>query len=505
MSVREQVPEPVPEAADPRRWAGLGVLVLSVLVIALDATVLDLAVPAVAAALEPSATQLLWIIDVYSFIVAGLLITMGTIGDRIGRRRLLLLGAAGFGAASALAAFSTSPEMLIAARALQGVAGATLMPSTLALIRSSFPDARERTTAIGVWAAFAGAGMAAGPLVGGWLLEHFWWGSVFIVNVPVMALLVLSGPFLVRESRDPRPGRFDPLSVALSIVAIIALVSALKETIAHGPSALNAATAAVGAGAGWWFLRRQRRPDPVLQLELFRIPAFSVAVLTNLLAMFAIAGVLYFGSQYLQIVLGYGALAAGLLTLPGMVANIAVAVLVGPLERRLGTRAVLAGGMLAATAGALLMLATTTAHETPIAFIVGHALLAGGVGGVTTVTSDAVVSAAPAERAGAAAAISETAYELGTALGVAVLGGVVTWIYRSRVDVSELGPQAAQHALDTVGGAFAAAAELGGLPGALLAGSAGDAFVSGMHAALIGTALCCASTVVIILRALRRG
>lgn len=280
-----------PAPAGVRTWAGLVVLACAVLLIAVDATVLDLALPFLSADLAPSGVQLLWIIDVYSFAVAGLLVTMGVLGDRVGRRRLLLVGAVGFAAASAVAAWAVSPEMLILARALQGISGATLMPATLGLIRQMFTDPRERTVAIGVWGAMAGGGAALGPLVGGWLLEHFWWGSVFLINLPIMAVLVLAGPFLVPESRDPHPGRFDLPGAALSLLAVVPIVYAVKETALHGPHA--AALVALGGGltAAAAFVHRQRvAKNPLLDLTLFRRREFSAAVLTNLLAIFALAG-----------------------------------------------------------------------------------------------------------------------------------------------------------------------------------------------------------------------
>ncbi|MQY22313.1 Antiseptic resistance protein [Nocardia sp. RB20] len=257
-------------------------LALALLLISVDATVLDVAVPAISAHLAPTTPQLLWIIDVYSFVLAGLLVTMGVVGDRIGRRRLLLLGAAGFGLASVLAAWSVGPDMLIAARALQGVAGATLMPATLGLIRAMFTDPRQRTTAIAVWSAMAGGGAALGPLLGGWLLQHFWWGSVFLVDLPVMATLIVLGPLLLPESKDPRPGRFDVISAGLSMSTLAPIVYAVKEIAAQGVTLLPLLVALVGVLAGVLFVRRQRRAaDPMLDLRLFARPRFRTAVLTN--------------------------------------------------------------------------------------------------------------------------------------------------------------------------------------------------------------------------------
>ncbi|WP_147123859.1 MFS transporter, partial [Nocardia neocaledoniensis] len=340
------VTQVAPARASTRDWAGLAVLALALLLLAVDATVLDLAVPAISADLAPSTPQLLWIIDVYSFVLAGLLVVMGNLGDRIGRRRLLLLGAVGFGVASALAAWSVSPEMLIAARVLQGVAGATLMPATLGLIRSMFQDARQRTLAIGVWSAMAGGGAAAGPIVGGWLLEHFWWGSVFLVNLPVMVVLLMLAPVLIPESRDPHPGRFDLLSAVLSMLALVPVVYAVKETAAHGPSPVVLVVGVLGLLAGVLFVRRQRRlADPMLDLRLFALPRFRIAVFTNLLAVFALAGVLFFGSQYLQLVLGRSPLEAGMVMLPGLAASVFGSLAAAWLVRRWRAAVVLAGAL----------------------------------------------------------------------------------------------------------------------------------------------------------------
>ncbi|MFF1629777.1 MFS transporter, partial [Streptomyces sp. NPDC058272] len=241
----------------PGRWLALSVLVLAVLLVAVDATVLGLATPYISEDLKPSGTQLLWIGDVYSFVIAGLLVSMGSLGDRIGRKKLLLVGATAFGVISVLNAYATTPELMILARALLGVAGATLMPATLALIRNIFHDPRERSLAIGIWGATASAGTAVGPVAGGFLLEHFWWGSVFLINLPVMVVLVLVGSRLLPESTNPNPGPWDLPSVALSLVGVIGVVYAVKETAAHGLSWQPVTTGLLGAGALYWFVRRK--------------------------------------------------------------------------------------------------------------------------------------------------------------------------------------------------------------------------------------------------------
>ncbi|MFE7724089.1 MFS transporter [Nocardia rhizosphaerihabitans] len=476
-------PITTPPRATPREWAGLGVLALALLLLAVDATVLDLAVPAISADLAPSTPQLLWIIDVYSFVLAGLLVVMGNLGDRIGRRRLLLIGAVGFGIASALAAWAVSPEMLIAARVLQGVAGATLMPATLGLIRSMFQDARQRTLAIGVWSAMAGGGAAAGPLVGGWLLEHFWWGSVFLVNLPVMLVLLALAPLLIPESRDPNPGRFDALSALLSMLALVPVVYAVKETAAHGPTA---GALLAGVLAAVLFVRRQRRlTDPMLDLRLFALPRFRVAVFTNLLAVFALAGVLFFGSQYLQLVLGRSPLEAGLLMLPGLAASVFGSLAAAWLVRRWRAAVVLAGALVVTAAGAAAFLAidATTGAE---AFVLGFVGIGLGAGVAMTVAADLVVGSAPEERAGAAAAISETAYETGLALGVALLGSTVMAIFRRGLDLSLLPDDAVATASGSLSGAIEVASELPTAVAEEFLSSANQAFVSGIHLTVLG-------------------
>ncbi|MDH6279695.1 MFS transporter [Prescottella agglutinans] len=490
--------------ASRKDWLGLVVLAFAVLLISVDATVLDLALPFISEDLEPSSTQLLWIIDVYSFVLAGLLVTMGTLGDRIGRRRLLLIGAAGFGLASLVAAWSASPEMLIAARVLQGVSGATLMPATLGLIRTMFVDPRQRTTAIGVWGAMAGGGAAAGPLIGGWLLEHYWWGSVFLINIPVMIGLIALGPLVIPESKNPEPGRFDLISAALSMLAMVPMVYAVKETAVHGPSWALTAIGIVGLIAGWIFIRRQRvLDDPMLDLSLFARPAFSTAVLTNLLSIFALAGVLFFGSQYLQLVLGYRPLEAGLLMLPGTLVSAFASLAAAWLVRRWEPSRVLSVGLVIAAFGAVAMIALQT-DSGPQAFVVGFLLAGAGIGVALTLTNDLVVGAVEPERAGAASAVSETAYELGVALGVAILGSVVLAIYRGGLDVSALTADQAHIAQGTLGGAIDVSHSLPANEAAAFVETAQSAFVDGMHIAAGATAVVLLATAILVARMLRQ-
>ncbi|ROS70230.1 DHA2 family multidrug resistance protein-like MFS transporter [Curtobacterium sp. PhB172] len=422
--------------ASVREWASLGVLTLAVVLLAIDGTVLALAVPSLTADLDPTATQVLWIGDVYSFALAGLLVTMGNVADRIGRKRLLLIGAVAFGLASAAAAFAQTPELLIAARALLGIAGATLMPSTLSLVRTIFRDARQRTTAIAVWSAGATGGAAAGPLVGGALLEHFWWGSVFLINIPVIVVIVIAGAILLPESKGGARTPIDLLSAVLSVLAIVPLVYAVKHVAGHGFDWTVPLTALLGIGAGWWFVRRQKRlATPLIDLQLFRIPAFSGAVVANSLSVFALSGLLFFFSQYLQLVRGFTPLLAGAAELPATLASIAVIAIIGLLSRRVGPGRSIGLGLAVAAVG-MAGLAFAEGLPTYWGIAISLAVVGLGVGVSMTLATDAVVAAAPRERAGAASAISETGYELGVALGIAVLGSLQTAFYRSNLDVT---------------------------------------------------------------------
>ncbi|WP_328316512.1 MFS transporter [Streptomyces sp. NBC_00388] len=465
------------------RWLALAVLVLAVLLVAVDATVLGLATPFLSEDLKPSGTQLLWIGDIYSFVIAGLLVSMGSLGDRIGRKKLLLTGAVAFGGVSVLNAYATSPEMMIAARALLGVAGATLMPSTLALIRNIFHDPKERSLAVGIWGAAASAGTAVGPVVGGFLLENFWWGSVFLINLPVMLVLVLVGIKVLPESRDPDPGPWDLPSVGLSLVGVMAVVYAVKEAAANGFHWDNLTAAVVGVLALLWFSRRQLTLDsPLLDMRLFHHRGFSGAVLADLLTILGLSGLVFFLSQFLQLVQGRSPLAAGLIELPAAVGAVATGLAAGYLARKASVRSAVAGG-LAAVAVALAGCVWVSASTGVVAL--GSALFFGGLGAglAFTVTSDVLLSSVPKEQAGAASAVSETAYELGTALGIALLGSVVTGIYRGFSIPHGVPAGAAEAAHESLGGAVEAAKTLPHDQGAALLSSAQDAFTHGFQTA----------------------
>ncbi|MBW5485702.1 MFS transporter [Streptomyces bambusae] len=465
------------------RWLALSVLVLAVLLVAVDATVLGLATPALSEDLKPTGSQLLWIGDIYSFVIAGLLVSMGSLGDRTGRKKLLLTGATAFGAFSVLNAYATSPEMMIAARALLGVAGATLMPSTLALIRNIFHDPKERSLAIGIWGATASAGAAVGPVVGGFLLEHFYWGSVFLINLPVMAVLVLVGIKLLPESRNPVAGPWDLLSVALSLVGVIGLVYAVKEAATHGPTGEVWVAAALGAGCLYGFVRRQfALSAPLLDMRLFRHRGFSGAVLADLLTVFGLSGLVFFLSQFLQLVQGRSPLEAGLAELPAAVGAVATGLVAGRFARRFSVRAVVTGGL--AAIGLALGVVALVHRETGYPLL-GAALLVVGLGAgfSFTVTADVILSSVPKEQAGSASAVSETAYELGAALGIALLGSVVTGAYRDFTAPAGVPAHVAEAAHESLGGAVEASQALDPATAQTMVAAAQDAFVEGLRLA----------------------
>ncbi|MBA2521570.1 MAG: MFS transporter [Chloroflexia bacterium] len=489
-----------------REWIGLAVLILPTLLIAIDLTVLHLAVPAISRDLAPTSAQLLWIVDIYGFLIAGSLITMGTLGDRIGRRKLLLFGAVAFGAASMLAAYSTSAEMLIVARALLGIAGATLMPSTMSLIRNMFADPGQRTAAIGVWISGFSAGSAIGPLLGGALLERFWWGSVFLVNVPVMVLLLALGPFLLPEYRDPDPGRFDLFSAAQSLAAVLLVIFGLKRIAETGLGPVPVLTIVAGLGIGALFLRRQRMlPEPLLDLGLFANRVFSAALTTNTLAFFFQFGFFLFTAQYLQLVIGLTPFEAGLWTLPPALAFIAGSNLTPRIVTRVSPVTLITAG-LAVTAVAFALLTRTS--QTSLGLIVAvSTLMAIGLSVVITLTTDMILEAAPPERAGAAAAISETGIEFGGALGIAVLGSIGTALYRGAVAntlPAGVPPETAATARDTLGGAVAVAGQLSGPLGATLLTTTREAFLQGLHVVAALGAVVMAGMAVVAALVLRR-
>jgi DHA2 family multidrug resistance protein-like MFS transporter len=499
MTLSETTPTP-PAKATTREWIGLFVLALACLLYVMDLTVLHLAVPALSADLRPTSAQLLWIIDIYGFLVAGSLITMGTLGDRIGRRRLLMIGAALFGAVSILAAFSTSAEMLIVARALLGIAGATLAPSTLSLIFHMFGDPRERRIAIGVWIGAFSAGSAIGPVLGGIMLELFWWGSVFLLALPVMAALLILGPRVLPEYRDPDAGRLDLVSAGMSILALLAVIYGLKELAVHGVSAASVVPMAAGLAVGVLFVRRQGRlADPMIDVNLFRHRTFNAALATNFLAIFVMVGYFLFVAQYLQLVVGLSPLEAGLWSLPSALAFIAGSQLTPRIVGRVRPAHLIAGGLVIAAVGLLLLVQVGVRDGLPT-LIAASIVISIGLAPVFGLTTELVVGSAPPERAGAASGISETGAELGGALGIAILGSVGVAIYRGRLPESlaaTVPADALAAARDTLGGAVAAAAQLPAESAGVLLSAAHRAFVAGMHlTALIAAGVAVAIAVV---------
>lgn len=467
-----------------REWIGLAVLALPCLLYSMDLTVLHLAVPQLTADLDPSSAQLLWIIDIYGFLVAGSLITAGTLGDRIGRRRILMIGAALFGGASILAAFSTSAEMLIATRALLGIAGATVAPSTLSLIRNMFLDPNQRTAAISVWIMSFSIGGAIAPLIGGVLLQYFWWGSVFLIAVPPMALLLLIAPRLLPEYRDPGAGRLDLTSAGLSLGAVLAMIFGLKELAQGSPAAVPLLFILGGLATGLMFVRRQLGlEDPLIDLRLFRMPGFSAALATYGLTILVLLGGFLFLPQFLQLVLGLSPLVAGLWTVPWSLAFIVGSVLTPPVARRTRPAVPMTAGLVCSAAGYLLT--TRFDAETSFAaFAIATTLFAIGAAPVFTLTTDLILGSAPPERAGAASALSETSAEFGGALGIALFGSLGVAVYRTLLGDTlfhGVPADAAESARATLAGAMTLAQGLPAETGAALAEAARTAFVRGLQ------------------------
>ncbi|WP_345764207.1 MFS transporter [Diaminobutyricibacter sp. McL0608] len=496
---------PALRRAGVRQWAALVVLMLPVLLVSVDNTVLSFALPSISKALEPSGTGMLWIIDAYPLVLAGLLVAMGSLGDRIGRRRLLLIGSIGFAAVSVGAAFAPSTEWLIASRAALGFFGAMLMPSTLSLLRSVFVDRDQRRLAIAVWASGFAAGAALGPIVGGVLIEHYWWGAVFLLAVPVLIPLLVFAPILIPESRDPNPGPVDVVSILLSLATMAPIVYGIKSLAADGVNAVAVAAIVVGVVAGLLFVRRQlRRPIPMLDMRLFRNRAFSGAVVVNLLSVISLVGFLFFVSQHLQLVLGLNPIDAALVLLPGLVTMIVAGLVVVPIARRVRPGILVPIGVLVSGAGygiIALLGGAAPASTLMLAFIA----LGAGIGAAETVSNELIIASAPADKSGAASAVSETAYELGAVLGTATLGTILTASYRAAVvvpDGLDVAQRAAAH--ETLGGATSVAEALPDGLAAQLLESARHAFDSGVAlTAGIGVLLMVSAAVVAFV-ALRR-
>ena len=480
----QTINQPPGDTASRREWIGLAVLALPTLLLSLDMSVLYLALPQLSTDLNPSATQQLWIMDSYGFVLAGFLITMGTVGDRIGRRRLLLAGAAAFSVASVLAAYSSSAEMLIATRAVMGLAGATLMPSTLALITNMFRDPHQRGIAIGVWMSCFMGGMSVGPLVGGVLLANFWWGSAFLLGVPVMVVLLVAAPLLLPEYRDDSAGRLDLVSVVLSLCTILPVIYALKEIALHGFETSYVLALAAGACFGFTFVRRQLRlVDPLIDIVLFRNRDFSAALGINLSGGVVMAGTFLLLSLYLQMVVGFSPLKAGLCLVPMNVA-MAVASNVTPhLAKRFRASSLMAVGLVIAAAG-LLMITQVASTDSLAILVVGFTFASIGIAIPSVLGIGFIMGSVPPEKAGSASGISETSGEFGIALGVATIGSLAGAVYRTEFTAPTSVPaDLAAAARESITGAVSAAAQLPGADSADLLASARDAFTTGLNMA----------------------
>ncbi|WP_078877759.1 MFS transporter [Streptomyces sp. 150FB] len=477
--------------AGANRWVVLVVLCVSLLLVALDATVLHVAVPAVTADLAPSGVELLWIVDAYPLVCASLLILFGTLGDRVGRRKVLLLGYGLFGIASAIAAFAGSPEVLIGARALLGIGGAMVMPATLSILRDVFPDRRERAMAIGVWSAVAAVGAAVGPVLGGFMVEHFWWGSVFLINIPLLAVILPLGRLLLPESKGSADGPWDVLGALTAAAGVLGVVFGVKRLGADeapfGPATL--APLCIGAALLVLFVRRQRRrAQPLIDVTMFARPAFSTSVGCIVLAMLALVGLELIAVQYLQLVLGLSPLATGLRLLPLTFAAMAAGATGSFTLRRIGPRRMVAWGF-TLTAAAVLLLILMGLHDRPALLTTGFVMLGFGLQTTLFGAYESMLSESPADQAGGAAAIGETSYQLGAGMGIALLGSVMNASYAPRLaSVKGVPAPAGKAAANSLGEAYQVAHRLGGPAGAALRRAARDSYVHGLHVTLLVSA-----------------
>ncbi|MFB7188503.1 MFS transporter [Streptomyces sp. NPDC056230] len=494
-------PAPAAPRAGRREWTALGVLMLPLLFVSMDVSILFYALPAIGADIEPGSTQQLWMLDMYGFVLAGLLITMGALGDRIGRRTVLITGTVLFAAASVAAAYAQSPGQLIAARALLGVGGACLMPSTLALVRNLFHDRRQRSGAVALWTTVMATGVSFGPVVSGALLEHFWWGAVFLVNLPAMALLLVLAPLLLPESKAPTRGRFDILGAMLSLAALLPLIHGIKELAKHGYRPLPALGVTVGLALGLVFLRQQARlAHPMVDLALLRRRTFGGSVLVNLLAMGATVGFAAFFSQYVQSVLGKSPFEAAMWSLVPSLGVVVAAPVGGALARRFDRGYVMGGGFLVSAAGFLSL--TRIGTDSPLWMtLAGSAAYAGGLVSAMTLANELALGAAPPEQAGSAAAVLESGQELGGALGMALLGSVGAAVYgRDMRGTATSVPEAAR---ETLSGAVAVARQLPHQLRDTVLPTAFRAFTHSMNTAAAGAALAMAGAAVLSVALLR--
>ncbi len=495
-------PDPREARAGAREWAGLALLALPTILLGLDLTLLHLALPALAADLKPTSTQALWIVDAYGFMIAGFLITMGTLGDRIGRRKLLMLGAAAFGVASILSAYSTSATMLIVARAALGVAGATLMPPTLALISNMFLNPHQRGLAIGVWATMFALGMAAGPIVGGILLERYWWGAAFLVALPIVGLLLIVAPLLLPEYHAPQSDRLDMTSVALSLAGLLPIVYGIKQIAKDGLGLGAMLGLTVGLVASLLFIRRQRRlRSPLIDLDLFSDRAFSTALLILLIGLTAVGGTMLLVTQYLQLVVGLSPFSAGLKMGPSALAMLVAGITAPLIARRFGPGPVIAAALALSVVGYLLLAQLDAAPHGVALVTAAFALVYLGLGTIAALGTDLVVSAAPAEKAGSASALSEVVQELGLAVGIATLGSLTTAVYRAEMaGQTGLADDIADRVSDSLAGAAAVATAL---PAGML-DQAQTAYMTGFNVAAAVCAVAIAIMATLAAVALRK-
>ncbi|GAB2822897.1 MFS transporter [Alpinimonas psychrophila] len=464
-----------------KQWLALVMLMLPVLLVAVDNTVLSFALPVISESLTPNAAAQLWIVDAYPLVLAGLLVAMGSFGDRWGRKRMLLIGATGFGLVSIGAAFVPNAEMLILARVGLGFFGAMLMPSTLSLLRSIFPNREQRRLAIAIWASGFSAGAALGPIVGGILLEQFGWGSVFLIAVPVLLPLLIFAPFLIPESKDPNPGKVDPVSIVLSMVTLVPLVFAIKQFATEGFQPVELVLVATGVVAGVVFVRRQlSRDNPMLDMRLFENSVFSGAVLINLVSVFSLVGFLFFASQHLQLVLDLSPIDAAFALVPGLIVMVISGLGVVRVVRYIRPGFVVATGLAFGGTGYFIVMITGQ-NASALTLAIAFAVLGLGIGAAETISNDLIIAAVPPAKAGAASGVSETSYELGAVLGTAVLGSILTASYSSHIRIPDgISAEQADAASQTLGGAVSVARSLGEPLGTELLESARHAFDSGV-------------------------
>jgi MFS transporter, DHA2 family, multidrug resistance protein len=482
-----------------RSWWALALLSLPVLLTGIDNTILAFAIPAITERFRPSATTQLWIVDIYSLLLAALLVVAGALGDRIGRRRCLLIGCTGFSIASAVAAFAPSAEILVAVRGVLGVFGALLMPCCLSLLRNIFDLPSARRLAIAIWASCFTVGTTAGPIVGGVLLEHFYWGAVFLVAVPVLAPVLLLAHRLVPESKDPNPGPVDLLSVAMCLITMLPLVWAVKTAAHDGFSPYVVVALVVASVTGYLFVRRQHRSDfPMLDVDLFRHGPFTASIVTNFMSVVGLVGFLFFIAQHLQLVLGMAPLAAGLVTLPGATASVIAGLAAVPLAKRFSARTLLIASMTPMCVGYLVLFAVP--HHLTVPVVIGVSIaLKVGIGLSQTISSDTVLSSVSPDKAGSASAMSETAYELGAVVGTAVLGTIITAYYRVNVVLPpKLSAEQRTDARESIGGAMSVVPELPSHTAQQLTESARHAFDSGIGPAGLVAAACCLVAMTIV-------